>query len=119
MYWNLIEMIQGTRRRQPSDSVVVLRELWQTEQCDLIATDLTGLRAVVKCDIGKESLNRIIDYKTTDVDRQRAATVMARYHTLATNTLVHALPLSSYVYYHTLFSAGGSNYARRTVYYKS
>ncbi len=103
MYRNLIEMMNGTRRRHPSESVVILRELWKTEQCDLIASDLSNFRQVIKTDIGEKTLNRIIDYKTTDIDRQRVTATMARYRIHTINTLVHTLPLSNYIYYNALF----------------
>ncbi len=105
IYWNLIEMHNGARHKDASEACSVLRELWQTERCDIIGTDFSGHRKAISEHVGDDVKNRILQYTASESDRERAIDTIGHYHMYSRKLLVAALPLSSRLYYHTIYQA--------------
>ena len=103
IYWQLIRMLEGSRRSEPPDAPAssIIRELWQTQRCDKIGKDLAGLRQDIVDHMGEDSARRVLEYKATDVDDIRAVEAIAHYREHATTAMVRSLYFRSKVYYQT------------------
>jgi hypothetical protein len=99
IYWNLIELHE-TKSNFNASSIV--REFWQTERCDKIGTDFSGHREAFKNYLSPEVTDRIMNYTSTDVDKEKSIDAVGHYYSYTQKILVQALPLSTKLYYHTI-----------------
>jgi hypothetical protein len=104
IYWQLIRMLEGSRRSELPDAPAssIIRELWQTQRCDKTGKDLASLRQDIVDYMGEANAKRVLEYTATDVDDIRALEAIAHYREHATGVMVSSLYLRSQLYYQTV-----------------
>lgn len=85
-------------------SALYVREVMQTQRCDQFH-DLSDLRAGYVSYIGAESMQNILDFKATDVDREKTASAAFHYVTWDHIRFKKALTWPNWIYYHTVDKA--------------
>lgn len=98
-YWNLIEMLENKNSVQ---ACTLIREIWNTSNCDSIS-NFKSHRDKISSYIGSPVVERILNYKTSDEDRERAQDVIIHYRNDIRKQLVSSLLWNDRLYYKILY----------------
>jgi hypothetical protein len=102
-------MVEKPGKEQINFGPFYLREFYQTQRCDSIATDFSILRNRMEsylCDLGdKDTSKRILDFEATKEDQEKATQAVIHYSYWHRHTLRSALSWPQWFYYWTWFKA--------------
>jgi len=86
-------------------SSMIIREVAQTERCQLFQPELKDLRESYKGYLGNETYERILSYDSTTQDEDKAAQALLHYDTWTKEKLVKEVPIHRRVQYYTVVQA--------------
>lgn len=98
IYLNLLDALSTDKT---FSTPTFVRELWQTKRCDQYHS-LTDLREDITAHMGKDTLERILAYKASPVDEEKAMDTMIHYSRWTAGKLEGALDYPHWIKFHVV-----------------
>lgn len=101
IYWQVLMLLESSHH-SPSPTTI-LRELWQVQRCNSVASDLSDLQNDVIEYMGKDGIHRVVSSPgdITDADREAALSTVIHYREYMRRRLFWSLLPQSQAYHVT------------------
>jgi hypothetical protein len=104
IYWNILKCLDNK-----VSSPFIIRELWQTQRCDQIASDFSDIRSNINEHLKNEQpedqiVNRLLSIRhALPSDNESATQSIMHYHSELKSKLIKSLSWNDWIYYHSFY----------------